>query len=273
MQSKRNVRRIGQPVYSRKPTPRSRPRRARLQLSQIKLTPWSLGWGTFTLCVIAVLVVFALARVMTVKVDPDNASDSAKQIQQLGLSRAGSVGFGNIFLFDTNSLMADIEREVPSVDVVSVSRQLPSQINVVVAERQAVARYSSRGVIYVIDKEGTVIGQQTPSNARLPLLVDTTELPVQLGTRPVSAGFIRFGLDVITGLASQGNPAQELRIVETTTEVWAKGQKGYVIKFDTTRELREQLEAVALVQAQLTKQKKVPAEYIDVRVEGRAYFR
>ena len=102
-------------------------------------------------------------------------------------------------------------------------------------------------------------------------VIDTANIPVKPGDRVAPGRFVRFTQDIADGLPSQtGLRIENFQVPESTSEVYVKTDKGYLIKFDTTRSALEQLKDLALVIKNLNG--KVPAQYIDLRVAGRAYY-
>ena len=60
---------------------------------------------------------------------------------------------------------------------------------------------------------------------------------------------------------------------ESTLDLYAKTDKGYVVIFDTSRPVGEGIGDLKVVLASLAAQKRTPAEYIDLRVSGKAYYK
>lgn len=88
------------------------------------------------------------------------------------LVKALGVGGGDSILsFNTASAQRRIE-ELPWIREAEVMRLLPSTLHVIIAERRAYARWQLNGKTYLIDRDGSMIGDADMSrDAVLPLIV------------------------------------------------------------------------------------------------------
>lgn len=102
-------------------------------------------------------------------------------------------------------------------------------------------------------------------------VIDTANIPVKPGDRVAPSRFVRFVEDLSGQFnAKTGLAIDNFQVPESTSEVYAKTNKGYLIKLDTTRPAADQLADLALVLKNLNG--KIPSQYIDLRVAGRAYY-
>ncbi len=157
---------------------------------------------------------------------------------------------------------------------VSVKARWPHGLVVTVVERQPALVWRTGETNYLVDSEGSVIGPADVAAAGLPTVVDSTNLPAAAGRVVVSPRFVSFTTAIVGGLPAQtALKVAELRVPDTTTELYAKVDKGYTIKFDTTKDPADQLNKLKTVLAELKRLSKTPAEYIDLRVEAKAYYK
>ena len=118
------------------------------------------------------------------------------------------------------------------------------------------------------------MGYQTEPGLTLPVVEESTNLPVKIGDRVVPASFIGFCSGLIETLPKKsGLQITGMRVPDTTSELYVVTNRGYYLKFDTTRSSSEQVGDLKIVLDTLARQKKTPAEYIDLRIAGKAYYK
>lgn len=156
---------------------------------------------------------------------------------------------------------------------VKIERHWPQTLRIVVTERLLQVVWKTSGQAFLIDVDGMAVAR-TEGGEHLPSVSDSTGLPVQVGDRVAPPRFIRFVTDVNSGLTGRTKlQIADMTIPDTTSELYVKTTAGYIIKFDTTSGAEEQLVALTQVLATLTRLTKTPAEYIDLRIPNKAYYR
>lgn len=234
------------------------------------------SWRQLALIVLilaSIVGFFYLTQLNTIKVTGNKALSVAKitEYTKAGLSR--QIFGGSLPLINTGALEKYLEETDPAIKSAQVSRAWPSTLLVVITERQPSLNWKSGGESYVLDIDGTVIGPTPAAYASLPTVIDNTNLPVKEGSRVAGDQFISFTGAILGKLKAAGITATSLSVPETTTELYVRTSQGYTIKFDTTRTADSQFTDLQLVQKQLQALKKTPAEYIDLRIEHKAYYR
>jgi len=179
----------------------------------------------------------------------------------------------NLTLVDTASLQKGVLATQPQLSSVNISRHWPHQLILEVTERNPNLEWQTGGKTYLLSQEGIIVADATGTNLKLPVVEDTTNLPVKLGDQVAPAGFVAFCLEVDRLLAQQGYLITSLQIPVTTNEVDAYTNKGYYIKFDTTRDVVGEMGDLSKVLALLKTQNKAPSQYIDLRIDGAAYYK
>lgn len=159
----------------------------------------------------------------------------------------------------------------PLLKDIRLERSWPSRLKVVVIERQPSINWVSGNQTFLLDAEGTVIGPT--SEVSLATVVDSANLPVKAGDRVAPRRFVEFVSTLGSMLAAAGVGVSGYRVPDTTSEVYAQTDMGYIIKFDTARSATEQMMDLKSVLTTLSGLKKSPAEYIDLRVPNKAYYR
>ncbi len=179
----------------------------------------------------------------------------------------------NLVLVDTSKLQKAVLLEQPQLANLAISRHWPHQLRLRVSERKPNLKWQTGGQIYLLSQEGIIVAPAQGVEIALPTVEDTTNLPVRLGDQAVSAHFVDFCLEAIRLLPGQGVQVSKLKIPVTTTEVDIYTAKGFYIKFDTTRSASGEVGDLGKVLNLLKSQNKQPAEYIDLRIDGAAYYK
>jgi hypothetical protein len=230
-------------------------------------------------------------------------------VDSLRLSSAVKVvtlsdGGGQIFLRDTKVYQADAQKlfggamdrnkltantatvadrlrsDFPELKTVSVSLPILGKTPVVyiqpVMPRLVVA--TPDNMQYVLDGSGAALinAAQVPELAKLnvPTVHDQSGVAPEVGKLALPGSTVGF----ISQLAGQLN-AKQLTITDATLliggnelQVKVRGV-AYYVKFDTHGDAREEAGALMAVKQNLDAAHKTPHEYVDVRVEGKAYYK
>lgn len=265
--SERRVKTTGRLTYGRA-QPLSRPGRKRPR-PKMSALQWRLlvvfalvvlaGWGIGQLFALRTVSVSAPARQAEIE------SEARKLIE-------GKWWWGNLVTFDESEFVSKLQQADPALRTVVVRRRWFHTVVITATLKQPSLGWSSGNQTYVLDSDGTVIGTLTGTPA-FPVVYDGSNLPVQIGQRAASARFVEFVSQVVPALASSGIGVTRLDIKDTTLDLTAQTNKGYRILFDTGRGVAEELADLKAVQGLLATQKRTPAEYIDLRVAGKAYYK
>lgn len=273
MPTPRHVSRPGRPVYGR---PGPAPRRGssssgpRIRLSA-RLIKW-VGIATLGLALLALVSSATTLKTVTIT---GNRTLAADRLQRLTATALEHQWFGrNTLLINTGAVGRFVQTAEPGVKTIRVSRHLPGELRIAVTERQPSLNWRSGGQLYLLDADGTVLGASKGQYVKLPAVNDSANLPVKEGSRVVPSQFVAFA----SAIATQLPPASKLQIAQmsvpqTTSELYVTTDRGLLIKFDTTRPAGGEISDLVKVLQQLQALHKTPSQYIDLRVEHKAYYK
>ncbi|HEX7962979.1 MAG TPA: hypothetical protein VF466_00150 [Candidatus Saccharimonadales bacterium] len=137
---------------------------------------------------------------------------------------------------------------------------------------------TTSGQSYVLDTAGRalVTPAQAPgvSKLGLPIVVDQSGLPIRTGQVALPGATTRFITEVAGQLKAAHLSASSLTLPRGTSEldVRLEGQP-YFVKFNVMGDARGEAGSFLAVKQQLERDHKTPGTYIDVRVDGRAYYK
>lgn len=184
----------------------------------------------------------------------------------------GKAFFGrNLLTMRAGKSTRELQAAEPLLKTVTLERHWPNRLKVIVEERQPSLNWTSGNQTFLIDGDGTAIGPTTEPG--LANVVDSTNLPVKPGDRVAPRRFVEFIGNLNAQIPSSGVKVTGYRVPDTTSEVYAVTEMGYIIKFDTTRGAGDQMADLVKVLQTLSQLRKSPAEYIDLRIPNKAYYR
>lgn len=179
----------------------------------------------------------------------------------------------NLVLINTAGLQKSLLASQPQLASASISRHWPHQIAIKVTERKPNLIWRTGGKDYLLSQDGIIVGEASQIRRKLPVVEDTTNLPVKLGAQVVPGSFVNFCLDLISVLPKQGLQVKAMQIPATIGEVDVVTNQNYLIKFDTTRTVGDEVGDLVKVLNLLKSQNKQPSQYIDLRINGSAYYK
>jgi hypothetical protein len=147
------------------------------------------------------------------------------------------------------------------------------------AATPALQLMTGNGGTFVIDTTGKAVvlvsNVSNPAALHLPLVVDKTNLPVKLGQPALSESSVAFMREIVAQLAAKHVNVSKLTLPAAANEIDASLQgRAYTVKFNTqSSSARQQAGTFLAVVTRLDKLHTQPSQYVDVRVEGRAYYK
>lgn len=179
----------------------------------------------------------------------------------------------NIFLYNGTEIAEKIKENFPLISEVNIQKGIPDTIRIIIIERQPKIVWQTEGKKYLVDEDGLAYLEADVNNAKeLPVVIDSRNVPVKLSTKIVSRNFLNFVREMIDKFNPRsGLKIKELRVDETTFDLNILTTDGFSVIFDTTRSAENELDDLHRVLAHLNGAK--PKEYIDLRVEGWAYYK
>ena len=179
---------------------------------------------------------------------------------------------GNLLTLDEGELVSKLQQEDPRIRSAVVLRNWPHGLKVSVVLKQPSMGWSSGDQRYLLDSDGTAIGM-LPAGSPLSVVNDGSNLPVAVGRQVVGQRFVAFVTALVPALKAAGYQPTSLDIKDTTFDLTVSTNKGYKLIFDTSRPVVDELNDLKSLQSLLASQKRVPTQYLDLRIAGRAYYR
>lgn len=186
----------------------------------------------------------------------------------------------NKITINTDKISKELVKQFPELSNASITLPLLAHrpiIHIQAAKPAAILNSSSGS--YVLDATGSALipSGKLASSVRdsLPQVNDQSGIKVALGSQVLTSGNIEFIETVVAQLANKQVKVESFTLPAGTSELDAKiaGQP-YYVKFNlqTPPDARQQSGTFLATKAMLERKNTPPSKYIDVRVEGRAYY-
>ena len=264
----RQVRVGGRPVYGARQS-YSRPKKSRA-MAKPKMSPLQIR--LIILGVVVVVLTYGIWHAFGITYETVlNVMPGDKSFAEADKLVHSSIGQGNELTIDTGALASKLQQVDPRLKDVNVVRHWPHGLIITVQLKQPSLAWSSDGQDYVLDKDGTAIGQLA-AGSKLPVVTDDSNLPVTLGSVVAPSEFVAYVTELVPELKANGVAVANIDIKDTTFDLYVTTGAGYQLIFDTTRTVASEIVDYKTVMQTLAKQHQTPSKYIDLRIQGRAYW-
>ena len=161
-------------------------------------------------------------------------------------------------------------RQLPAVEHAEVRPLFPRRVEIRLVERVPSAQWQAGGAVYLVDREGRVLGPAGRDSA-LPLVRDTQGAALQLGDR-VPPEAVQAAVELSTLLPPAWQPAAGAFDYAPETGISVRTRAGWQVRFGDSEALPWKVVVMEAIAAEIER-RGVPARLIDVRVPGRPYYR
>lgn len=265
--------------------PQDKPIRKRRRFSALRVRPKSI---VATLAIVATfMLLIGLGNNPKIVVTGDDAAqifaqDTARYADVAHELFASSHLAGNKLTIDTATIAEEMKQRFPEVREVSVSLPVIGRqptVYIQPASPQLILQ-TTKGDRYVLDSSGRVLMPVSPAlrlptdDAALPVIIDESGLDVTVSKTALPRSDISFITEVAGQLKAQKISVDRWSLPAGTSELRAKVTGGpYYVKFNLRGKAREESGAFIATRKYLNNQHIIPAEYIDVRVSGRTFYK
>lgn len=245
----------------------------------------------FGLAILLVAGLICLVYISTLSTQPrvivqaPSASPAILQDQQVYAAAASKILASSIFnrnkiTVSTTDLANQLAAQFPEIATIHVGLPLLThRLTLNITNAEPVLIIATTNGSYALDAGGTALltGSQLAnlSSLHLPLVTDDSSLKISLRHQALTSDNSNFILTVIAQLQARKLAIDSITLPAGTNEldVRLSGQP-YFIKFNlASNSSREQVGTLLAVYDRLQTAQITPGQYIDVRVDGRAYYK
>ena len=178
----------------------------------------------------------------------------------------------NILLFGSKKTKQRILQDNPEIKNVEIYRGLPNAVKIVVLEHEGKMLWQSGDSTYLISTQGAVAKKLEANDSfNLPKVVDKRYLPFQVGSNLLSSNFVAFINNVNDQFFNVTNiKPTYFEVDETTFDVNLYTEAGFYVKLNSLRSSSKQLDNLKMV---LVARRDAIKEYVDLRIDGWAYYK
>ena len=179
--------------------------------------------------------------------------------------------------FDEKDLVNSLKKQFPEISSATVELPLFSHVPVIrlnVAAPSFVLKNSD--TLYVIDSEGKVVGRAAnfPQAKNLPALTDVLGSSASLGKQVISSSSVTFIETLILQLKHGNVPVGSLELPQAAQELRLRtADRPYFVKFYLDGDPLRQSGQFLAARHNFDSKGQQPAEYLDVRIPGRIFYK
>jgi len=225
-------------------------------------------YAVLVLMVIGIVYFFFYSKAFAIS---DVIIEGARLVDKQRLIEAAPRG-SNIFRFKLVEAESDYLAQFPELKSVQIFRGIPNALKIVVFERDGKIRWQTGEDKYLISSQGEVSRKaMTDEDNLLPLVIDRQNIAVKPGDQLVSPTFVAFVNNVYGSFFETVNiKPVTLEVKETTFDINLVTEAGFYVKLNTLRSSKKQLENLKTV---LSTKRADIHEYVDLRIDGWAYYK
>ncbi len=182
----------------------------------------------------------------------------------------------NKLTVDTGRVERELKKQFPELSEAAVTLPLLGHRPVVeLAAVQSSLLLVTQTGRFIIATNGKAITAAADTNAKdLPIVNDSSGLSVQAGTVALPAAQISFIEALTTQFKLQKQAIQSMTLPAVPNEVQVRlNGIGYFIKFNTALDARQQVGTYLAAKQRLDSDHITPSEYMDLRVEEKAFYK
>lgn len=182
----------------------------------------------------------------------------------------------NIFTLVLGNTEEKLTKKQSSIASIEIHRGIPDTLKIKINVREPLISWKTGDKVYLIDKNGIVFQQSEITDnpdkmQKIPQVADSQNININAGGKILTGQFIDFTKTIwqkFHQVTDVNNT--EMKIGETTFQLEIETDQGWHALFDTTRNPETELNALKKV---LGEHRDQIHEYVDLRVEGRAYLK
>lgn len=185
----------------------------------------------------------------------------------------------NKLTVDTGKIASDLRQQFPELKAISISLPIIGDKPVVYIQ-PAIPKIilSGKNGMFVLDADGRALisGSQAVRLQQLGLAVvtDQSGLSLDAGRIVLPGNAVSFITEVIGQLQTKGLKPSSLVLPQGTNELYVTiNGAGYQIKFNLHGDARAEAGTFLATKQFLDGQHKTPSQYVDVRVDDKAYYK
>jgi biopolymer transport protein ExbD len=230
------------------------------------------------ICLLLFLLIYSVLVGSMPNIDVNNTAYHSKEEYKAATAKLlGNVGNRTKITFNDHFVADNLQKQFPEIRDISIELPLVGQTPIVRLDISPPSFFlSSNGTVYVVDTEGTAIAKSLslPQIRNLPMINDQSEFNVDIGKRVLSSSQAQFVKVLLEQLRHANVPVKALILPVAAQEMdlQTKDHPYYTKLFLGGDPLVETGQFLA-ARHQFDAKDQQPAEYLDVRVAGKIFYK
>ena len=224
------------------------------------------------------LVVFNFLVTSPPRINIDDSSYRAQQTYESAVREefADLRGKSKITL-NTQKVADNLKQRFPEISKVTIGVPLVgSTVTVNIEVAKPVLKLVSGGGVYVINTSGVASGlaDDLPAAGNLPLVLDESGFSVSVGQPVLEAASVNFIKSLSEQLKMANVPIASLTLPPRAKELDLRtSDQPYYVKFYLGGDAAAQIGQYLATRQQFANDGTIPSQYLDVRVQGKAFYK
>lgn len=175
----------------------------------------------------------------------------------------------NLFSFRSKKIELSLMQNRENFSKIKIYRGIPDTVRVVFQEREPKIIWQIGGSRYLIDQDAIAF-RLSSDDYSIPIVIDKSNLSIELPSKIAPVSFVNFVRAADSEFKKNKFNIVNYEVEETTFQVSAVTDTGFKIILNTFKPLSDQIDALNKVYGD---NKQDIKEYIDLRVEGKVYYK
>ncbi len=233
-------------------------------------------------CILDILLLSPSPRIISLAQSSNDYFLQSSNVYQQAAAKlfADSMFNGNKVTINTAAIAGQLERQFPELSDVSVTLPLIGHRPIVyIAPTTPGVVLNTAGSSFLLNNNGkalvTASKISNPAQLKLPIVTDASNVAIKLNSTALPSSSIAFIQSVNQQFSAKNIAIDSITLSAEAYEVDVKPNGvGYYVKFNMhNNTARQQAGTYFAVKQRLAAENIVPSSYIDVRVDGRAYYK
>lgn len=182
----------------------------------------------------------------------------------------------NVLFYDKEKLIQSLDEYYPDIrQIDGVNRNLLNTIVIKIKQQDVGITWQSRGAVFQVDINGYIVSNNNINNKNVNV-IDQANLEVKVGDRVVTQDFITFVNDINNSFQNSHLTVDNFSVPISVQELnvgFKNNDKSVVVKFNTERNYQRQFELLERTLAYSKANNTNINEYIDLRVDGKVFYK
>lgn len=163
--------------------------------------------------------------------------------------------------------------DVTGVKSFKIIRKFPSKIYIEIEEKSPIFVWQILDYKYLVDDSGYAWANYEDKYASLPVVIDTKNVPVQVGAKLVPNGFVVFVKDILGNFEGvTSTKITKIEVLDIVSDLKVTSSAGWYVYFDASRTAKNELTSLVRVLEEVRK-KGSNLEYVDLRIDNRIFYK